>query len=151
MAFFPVIMFVSGKIFLICSPSSEVAAREPNFKLVDGMLTQNSQPQVGGMLAQNSKSQPGEISTKHSKQNQKDSSCNNTGGISICENENSPQNKINYQPLLINHEIVNLPSASTIAIQRQELANRKQAPKALAILEDPVFTATDRRVAKVKG
>ncbi|MEM7714418.1 MAG: CHAT domain-containing tetratricopeptide repeat protein, partial [Cyanobacteria bacterium P01_A01_bin.68] len=79
------------------------------------------------------------------------SSCNNTGGINVCENENSPQNKINYQPLLINHEIVNLPSASTIAIQRQELANRQEAPKALAILADPVFNATDRRVAEAKN
>ena len=61
------------------------------------------------------------------------------------------QNKINYQPLLINHEIVNLPSASTIAIQRQELANRKHAPKALAILADPVFNATDNRVAEARN
>ncbi|MEO1560280.1 MAG: CHAT domain-containing protein [Cyanobacteria bacterium J06632_19] len=116
-----------------------------------GMLTRNSQPQLGGMLTQNSQSQTGEISTKYSKQNQKDSSCTNTGGISICENENSPQNKINYQPLLINHEIVNLPSASTIAIQRQELANRKEAPKALAILADPVFSDTDTRVAEARN
>ncbi len=61
------------------------------------------------------------------------------------------QNKFNYQPLLINHEIVNLPSASTIAIQRQELANRKQAPKALAILADPVFSDTDTRVAEARN
>ncbi len=61
------------------------------------------------------------------------------------------QNKINYQPLLINHEIVNLPSASTIAIQRQELANRKQAPKALAILADPVFSTNDTRVTEARN
>ncbi len=85
---------------------------------------------------------------QHSKQNQKDSSCTNTGGISVCQDENSPQNKFNYQPLLVNHEIINLPSASTIAIQRQELANRKTAPKTLAILADPVFSATDKRVIK---
>ena len=53
----------------------------------------------------------------------------------------------NYQPLLVNHEIVNLPSASTIAIQRQELANRKKAPLPLAILADPVFSTTDDRFA----
>ncbi|MDZ7963168.1 MAG: CHAT domain-containing protein, partial [Aulosira sp. DedQUE10] len=51
-----------------------------------------------------------------------------------------------YQPLMVNHEIVNLPSASTIAFQRQQLANRKRAPKALAILADPVYSATDERV-----
>ncbi|MBW4595761.1 MAG: CHAT domain-containing protein [Brasilonema angustatum HA4187-MV1] len=50
-----------------------------------------------------------------------------------------------YQPLMINHEIINLPSASTIAIQRQKLANRQSAPKAIAILADPVYSATDCR------
>ncbi|MBD2354489.1 tetratricopeptide repeat protein [Tolypothrix sp. FACHB-123] len=50
-----------------------------------------------------------------------------------------------YQPLMVNHEIVNLPSASTIAFQRQQLAKRQPAPKALAILADPVFNATDCR------
>jgi CHAT domain-containing protein/predicted negative regulator of RcsB-dependent stress response len=50
-----------------------------------------------------------------------------------------------YQPLMVNHEIVNLPSASTIAFQRQQLANRQPAPKALAILADPVFNPTDCR------
>ncbi|WP_292831187.1 CHAT domain-containing protein [Nostoc sp. JL33] len=54
--------------------------------------------------------------------------------------------KFNYQPLLINHEIVNLPSASTIAILRQETKGRKAAPKALAILADPVFSADESRV-----
>ncbi|MGB3757069.1 MAG: CHAT domain-containing protein, partial [Rivularia sp. (in: cyanobacteria)] len=92
------------------------------------------QPQVGGMLAQNSK------------QTQKDDSCIG-GGLSLCPDENSPQNNFNYQPLLVNHEIVNLPSASTIAIQRQELANRKKAPLPLAILADPVFSTTDDRFA----
>ncbi|MEO0966757.1 MAG: tetratricopeptide repeat protein, partial [Cyanobacteria bacterium J06639_18] len=116
-----------------------------------GLLAWGLQPQVGEMLTRNSQPQTNKISTKYSKQNQKDSFCTNTGGISVCENENSPQNKINYQPLLINHEIVNLPSASTIAIQRQELANRKEASKALAILADPVFTATDTRVAEARN
>ncbi|MBC1224702.1 CHAT domain-containing protein [Nostoc sp. UCD121] len=51
-----------------------------------------------------------------------------------------------YQPLLVNHEIVNLPSASTIAILRQETKGRKAAPKALAILANPVFSADDCRV-----
>ncbi|MGB7378736.1 MAG: CHAT domain-containing protein [Rivularia sp. (in: cyanobacteria)] len=73
------------------------------------------------------------------------------GGL-IPEVDNLPSaKKSNYQPLLINHEIVNLPSASTIAIQRQELANRKQAPKALAILADPVFSDTDTRVAEARN
>ncbi|MDF5718802.1 MAG: CHAT domain-containing protein, partial [Rhizonema sp. NSF051] len=51
-----------------------------------------------------------------------------------------------YQPLFINHEIVNLPSASAIAIQRLELATRSSAgKKTLAILADPVYSANDER------
>ena len=52
----------------------------------------------------------------------------------------------NYQPLMLNHEIVNLPSASTIAIQREKAANRNIAPKKIAILADPVYSPKDQRV-----
>ncbi|MDF5729442.1 MAG: CHAT domain-containing protein [Rhizonema sp. PD38] len=51
-----------------------------------------------------------------------------------------------YQPLIVNHEIVNLPSVTAIATQRRELMGRKSAPKTLAILADPVFDAKDERV-----
>ncbi|MBD2519822.1 CHAT domain-containing protein [Nostoc sp. FACHB-973] len=67
-------------------------------------------------------------------------------GIDVIPNIPASGNNFNYQPLFVNHEIVNLPSASAIAIQRQELAARKQAPKTLAILADPVYSATDTRV-----
>lgn len=56
-------------------------------------------------------------------------------------------NASNYQPLVVNHEIISLPSASTIAILRKELKGRAKAPKNLAVLADPVFSATDERVA----
>jgi CHAT domain-containing protein/tetratricopeptide (TPR) repeat protein len=51
-----------------------------------------------------------------------------------------------YQPLIVNHEIVNLPSVTTIASQRQDLKGRKSAPKTLAVLADPVFEANDTRI-----
>ncbi|WP_341526686.1 tetratricopeptide repeat protein [Nostoc sp. UHCC 0302] len=51
-----------------------------------------------------------------------------------------------YQPLVVNHEIISLPSASTIAILRKELKGRTKAPKTLAILADPVYSAEDERV-----
>ena len=58
----------------------------------------------------------------------------------------------NYQPLFVNHEIVNLPSASTIAIQRQELATRSSVgKKTLAILADPVYSATDERLKSIQN
>jgi CHAT domain-containing protein len=49
-------------------------------------------------------------------------------------------------PLIVDHEIVYLPSASALAVLRNELADRKPAPKLAAILADPVFDAHDPRV-----
>jgi CHAT domain-containing protein len=43
-------------------------------------------------------------------------------------------------PLIVDHEIISLPSASTIAVLRRELAGRKPAPKVFAALADPVFS-----------
>ncbi|NER05378.1 MAG: CHAT domain-containing protein [Okeania sp. SIO3C4] len=54
-----------------------------------------------------------------------------------------------YQPLIVNHEIINLPSASTVAILRQETASRQAAPKTVAIIADPVFSLEDERVSGV--
>jgi CHAT domain-containing protein len=51
-------------------------------------------------------------------------------------------------PLLIEHEIINLPSASSLATLRHELNGRKPAAKAVAVFADPVFSRTDQRVSK---
>lgn len=51
-------------------------------------------------------------------------------------------------PLVANYEIVKLPSASTLAVLRRELKDRKLAPKTLAVFADPVFEADDERVPK---
>lgn len=51
-----------------------------------------------------------------------------------------------YTPLIAQHEIVNLPSASSIAISRQQVAGRTPAPKTLAVLADPVYTSDDPRI-----
>jgi CHAT domain-containing protein/tetratricopeptide (TPR) repeat protein len=50
-----------------------------------------------------------------------------------------------WKPLIVEHEIVNLPSATTLAVLRRELKERKPAPKTLAVLADPVFMADDER------
>jgi CHAT domain-containing protein/Tfp pilus assembly protein PilF len=52
-----------------------------------------------------------------------------------------------YIPLIVNHEIVNLPSASVLAVLRQQERNRSTAPKSVAVLADPVFNRQDPRVA----
>ncbi|NER93532.1 MAG: CHAT domain-containing protein [Symploca sp. SIO1B1] len=56
----------------------------------------------------------------------------------------------NVVPLLANNEIVNLPSATTLGILRQEQTTRQTAPKAIAILADPVFSSDDERVKSSK-
>ncbi|BAY16702.1 TPR domain protein [Anabaenopsis circularis NIES-21] len=53
------------------------------------------------------------------------------------------------QPLIVKHEIISLPSASTLAIIRREHKNRKIAPKTLAILADPVFSKDDDRLKSI--
>ena len=60
------------------------------------------------------------------------------------KNSNRPL-ATNYQPLIVGHEVVSLPSASALAIQRSELAGRQPAPKMLAVIADPVFDRSDSR------
>lgn len=56
-----------------------------------------------------------------------------------------------YQPLILNHEIVNLPSASVLAVLRRDADGRKLNPKAVAVLADPVFDSDDPRVHGATG
>ena len=51
-------------------------------------------------------------------------------------------------PLIMNHEIVRLPSAAVLAVLRNETASRSPAPKAAIVFADPVFTRRDKRVTK---
>jgi CHAT domain-containing protein/tetratricopeptide (TPR) repeat protein len=51
------------------------------------------------------------------------------------------------RPLLDRLEVVYLPSAATLAAQRQRLEGRPPAPKWAAVLADPVFSAEDPRLA----
>lgn len=53
--------------------------------------------------------------------------------------------RASYRPLILDNELISLPSASSLAIQRQSLANRKPAPKSVAVIADPVFSASDSR------
>ncbi|HEX2491851.1 MAG TPA: CHAT domain-containing protein, partial [Blastocatellia bacterium] len=53
-------------------------------------------------------------------------------------------------PLIVNHEIISLSSASALAVQRSEIAGRQPAPKMLAVIADPVFEAGDERVKRAE-
>ncbi|WP_155897907.1 CHAT domain-containing protein [Allocoleopsis franciscana] len=48
-------------------------------------------------------------------------------------------------PLLVQNEIITLPSASTVAIQQRQLQNRPIAAKTLAVVADPIFALNDPR------
>jgi CHAT domain-containing protein len=54
------------------------------------------------------------------------------------------------QMLIEQHEIVSLPSASVLVLQRHELSDRKPAPYALAVIADPVFGEDDPRVTAAR-
>jgi CHAT domain-containing protein/tetratricopeptide (TPR) repeat protein len=50
------------------------------------------------------------------------------------------------RPLILDHELISLPSASSFAVHRQNLENRKPAPKSVAVIADPVFSSSDVRL-----
>ncbi len=54
-------------------------------------------------------------------------------------------------PLAVEHEIVNLPSASVLAVLRRPASERKSGPPTVAILADPVFAVDDSRVRRPEG
>ncbi|HVS00537.1 MAG TPA: CHAT domain-containing tetratricopeptide repeat protein [Thermoanaerobaculia bacterium] len=59
---------------------------------------------------------------------------------------------LHYLPfgaLLPEHEVVTLPSASTLAALRRDLAERRPAPGTVAVVADPVFDAADPRFARL--
>ena len=53
---------------------------------------------------------------------------------------------VSNRPIILDHELISLPSASAFAVQRQNLSNREPAPKAVAVIADPVFTNSDARM-----
>lgn len=55
------------------------------------------------------------------------------------------------RPLGIDHEIVYLPSATSLLLLREELTNRKPPAKTIALLADPVFDPADPRIKEPMG
>ena len=59
------------------------------------------------------------------------------------------QQGIEYGPaLILQHEVLALPSASVLAILRQEFAGKSSASKAVAVLADPVLVSDDPRIKR---
>ena len=51
-------------------------------------------------------------------------------------------------PLMVDHEITNLPSASVLAELRRQALQRVPPAKAVAVLADPVFDSRDERIMR---
>ena len=51
-----------------------------------------------------------------------------------------------YRPLIVDHEIVTMPSASVLSVQRQQLKMRTSRGSGVAVIADPVFDRTDARL-----
>jgi len=56
----------------------------------------------------------------------------------------------NYRPLIVDHEIVSLPSASVLAVLRRERVGRHSAPGAVVVFADPVFSKDDPRLKRAQ-
>ncbi|HEV7681758.1 MAG TPA: CHAT domain-containing tetratricopeptide repeat protein [Pyrinomonadaceae bacterium] len=59
--------------------------------------------------------------------------------------------KTELRPLIADYELISLASASALAVQRNALAGRKPAPRAVAVFADPVFGADDTRVRNARS
>jgi CHAT domain-containing protein len=59
--------------------------------------------------------------------------------------------RVSSSPLIVDHEIISLPSASSLAVLRRELAGRPPASKIVAVLADPVFENDDVRIKTGAG
>lgn len=70
--------------------------------------------------------------------------------LAIDKNRVSNRTKIGNRnvPLVVEHEIISLPSASLLAALRHDSNRSTRAPKMLAALADPVFDPNDPRVRR---
>ncbi len=53
-----------------------------------------------------------------------------------------------YRPLIVDYEIVTMPSASVLAVQREQMKMRASPSAGVAVIADPVFDRKDRRLAR---
>jgi hypothetical protein len=65
----------------------------------------------------------------------------------VSRKDQTPRDPSGYSPLMADHEIVSLPSASALALLRREAPGREPATRTVAVLADPVFDKNDPRVS----
>jgi CHAT domain-containing protein len=59
----------------------------------------------------------------------------------------APSNPSSFVPLMVEHEVTSIPSASTLVVLRRELEGRAAAEKVVAVFADPVFDKRDERIS----
>ncbi len=77
-------------------------------------------------------------------------SAGRAGGAMRRTEKTGASDSVNFtvSPLIVRHEIVNLPSASTLDVLRREMAGKPKATNTIAVLADPVFEPGDERVKR---
>src|SRR5215468_8807379 len=60
----------------------------------------------------------------------------------------SPRPSVSYTPLIADHEVIVVPSASALAAIVRQTAMRKSAQHSVIVFADPVFSASDDRVGR---
>jgi CHAT domain-containing protein/tetratricopeptide (TPR) repeat protein len=54
------------------------------------------------------------------------------------------------RPLIVDHEVIYLPSASVLATMRREMSERRRTARTVAVFSDPVFQPDDPRVKQAR-
>jgi len=73
------------------------------------------------------------------------------GALPVPHAQRNGSDRAKLAPLVVNHEIVSLPSASVLALLRKESADQPRGAKTLAVVADPVFQVDDLRVHHAKN
>jgi CHAT domain-containing protein/Tfp pilus assembly protein PilF len=76
------------------------------------------------------------------------------GSLAPTANQGKVKNRLaapQYRPLITQHEIVQLPSASVLGELRRELRTRTPSDKTVAVMADPVFQDTDPRIDRTRS
>ena len=68
------------------------------------------------------------------------------GAAPLASTQNVRRRRAEFVPLMVQHEVTSIPSASTLAVLRRELHERVPAEKVVAVFADPVFDKDDERL-----
>jgi CHAT domain-containing protein/Tfp pilus assembly protein PilF len=121
----------------LTSPNNSTSPPTPLLQGEGSQKRDNSSLLLGGIEGGNSTSLDLSLALSY-EERETDNSSLLLGGIEGGQNGG-------YKPLIVQHEIVNLPSASSLSILREQVQGRTPAPKKVVVIADPVFEENDPR------